>query len=90
MYIVCNGGNMPLLQVRDFPSDIYEEIKLVAKEQRRTIAQQTIVLIKDSLKKVNFEKERRLQALEKSRNMYVSEEAKNIDPVKWIREDRDR
>jgi len=81
---------MPLLQVRDFPSDIYEEIKLVAKEQRRTIAQQTIVLIKDSLKKVNFEKERRLQALEKSRNMYVSEEAKNIDPVKWIREDRDR
>jgi hypothetical protein len=51
MYIVCNGGTMPLLQVRDFPADIYEEIKFKAKSQHRTIAQQTIVLIKDGLGK---------------------------------------
>jgi len=42
---------MPLLQVRDFPADIYEQIKFEAKQQHRTIAQQTIVLIEDGLSK---------------------------------------
>jgi len=40
---------MPLLQVRDFPADIYEEISFEAKQQNRTIAQQTVVLIKKGL-----------------------------------------
>ena len=34
---------MPLLQVRDFPGEIYEQITLEAKRQNITIAQQTIV-----------------------------------------------
>jgi len=81
---------MPLLQVRDFPSDVYEEIKFVAKEQHRTIAQQTIVLIKDGLGKEISSKERRLRALERTRNRFVPEEAKKFDVVKSIREDRER
>jgi len=84
------GACMPLLQVRDFPSDIYEEIKYEAKKQHRTIAQQTIVLIKTGLGKEISEREQRLQALEKIRNMYVSEEEKDYDFVKSIREDRSR
>jgi hypothetical protein len=40
---------MPLLQVRDFPADVYEEISFEAKRQNRTIAQQTIVLIQKGL-----------------------------------------
>jgi hypothetical protein len=93
MYVKCMqqvGGNMPLLQVRDFPGDIYEEIKIEARRQHRTIAQQTIVLIKNGLGKENTEKEKRLQALERSRNRYVPEEVKQFDVVKSIHEDRNR
>jgi hypothetical protein len=81
---------MPLLQVRDFPADIYEEIKYKAKSQHRTIAQQTIVLIKDGLEKEVSGRERRLRALERTRNRFVPEEAKDFDVVKAIREDRNR
>jgi hypothetical protein len=90
MYIVCIGENMPLLQVRDFPADIYEEIKFEAKRQHRTIAQQTIVLIKDGLEKKISGRERRLMALERSRNRVIPKEVKNFDFVKSIREDRNR
>jgi hypothetical protein len=81
---------MPLLQVRDFPADIYELIKFKAKSQHRTIAQQTIVLIKDGLEKEVSGRERRLRALERTRNRFVPEEAKDFDVVKAIREDRNR
>jgi hypothetical protein len=42
---------MPLLQVRDFPDDVYEEIAFEAHRQNRTIAQQTVILIKKALAK---------------------------------------
>ena len=81
---------MPLLQVRNFPEDIYEEISIEAKRQHRTIAQQTIVLIKKGLKKKLSNLERRRLVLERISKMHVPEEAKKIDHVKWIREDRER
>ena len=81
---------MPLLQVRDFPRDIYDEIVFEARRQNRTIAQQAIVLIKKGLGEEISNKERRRQLLEETMKLPVSEEAKKIDVVKWIREDRDR
>ena len=33
---------MPALQVRDFPDDLYEQLKAYAASQHRSIAQQTI------------------------------------------------
>ncbi|WP_461247530.1 ribbon-helix-helix domain-containing protein [Treponema sp. R6D11] len=81
---------MPLLQVRDFPGDVYEQIKFEAKRQHRTIAQQTVVLIKDGLEKEFSGRERRLAALERTRNRFIPEEAKDFDVVKSIREDRNR
>ena len=60
MYTI--GGDMPLLQIRDFPDDV----------------------------KVNANKERRLQSIENSKKIIISEKIKKIDPVKWIREDRNR
>jgi antitoxin FitA len=90
MYIVCNGGNMPLLQVRDFPADIYEEISFEAKRQNRTIAQQTIVLIKKGLGEEISLKEQRRRLLERINSRDIPEIVKAIDPVKFIREDRDR
>jgi len=81
---------MPLLQVRDFPADIYEEIKLEAKQQHRTIAQQTIVLIKDGLGKEVSNKEKRRLLFERINSRDIPEEAKDFDFVKYIREDRNR
>jgi len=90
MYIVCTGGDMPLLQVRDFPADIYEEISFEAKRQNRTIAQQTIVLIKKGLGEEISLKEQRRRLLERINSRDIPESVKAIDPVKLIREDRDR
>jgi len=42
---------MPLLQIRDFPQDIYEELTFEARRQNRTISQQTNVLIKKGFKR---------------------------------------
>ena len=81
---------MPLLQVRDFPQDIYDEIAFEAKMQNRTIAQQTITLIKRALNQEISNQERRRRLLEKTMKMPVSQDAKKIDVVKWIREDRER
>ena len=81
---------MPLLQVRDFPADIYEEITFEARQQNRTIAQQTIVLIKKGLGEEISNKERLRRLLEEISKNDIPEEAKAIDHVKWIREDRNR
>lgn len=40
---------MPALQVRDFPDDLYEQLKERAREEHRSIAQQTIVCVEDYL-----------------------------------------
>ena len=81
---------MPLLQVRDFPADIYEEIAFEAKRQNRTIAQQTIVLIKKGLGEEISNQERLRRVLERINSRVIPDEVKAIDHVKWIREDRNR
>ena len=81
---------MPLLQVRDFPQDIYDEIVFEAKSQNRTIAQQTIALIKKGLGEEISNQERRRRLLKEIKSWEVPEEVKKIDCVKWIREDRER
>jgi hypothetical protein len=95
---------MPLLQVRNFPQDVYDEIALVAREERRTIAQQTIVLLQRALnqrqsdaerlksdeERSNANMERRRKVLERIAAREVPEAVRAFDYVKAIREDRDR
>lgn len=40
---------MPALQVRDFPDDLYEELKAYAERHRRSVAQQTVVAVETML-----------------------------------------
>lgn len=40
---------MPALQVRDFPDDLYEQLKAYAASQHRSVAQQTIVAVEQML-----------------------------------------
>lgn len=37
---------MPLLQVRNFPDDLYEQLALLAHEESRSITQETVSLLK--------------------------------------------
>ncbi len=46
---------MPLLQVRDVPIELYETLSRVAESENRSIAQETIVLLKKAL---NYQEER--------------------------------
>jgi hypothetical protein len=81
---------MPLLQVRDFPEDIYEEITFEARRQHRTIAQQTIMLIKKGLGEEMSNKERRRLAIERTLSRNIPQNAKAVDYAQFVREDRDR
>ena len=40
---------MPPLQVKDFPADVYERLRVCAQEENRSISQQTITIIEDFL-----------------------------------------
>ena len=42
---------MPALQVRDFPEELYEELRLCAQREHRSIAQQAVVAVQKYLAK---------------------------------------
>ena len=81
---------MPLLQVRDCPDDIYQKITRVARREKRTIAQQVLVLLETSLGQEQSNLERRRRLIEKIDQRTVREDVKNIDAVRLIQEDRNR
>ena len=81
---------MPLLQVRDCPEDVYKKIANVARQEKRTIAQQTIVLLEKSLGQEESNIERRRHLIEKLQSRSIPEKVKAVDAVALIREDRDR
>lgn len=81
---------MPLLQVRDIPEDLYENLAKVAKMENRSIAQETIVLLRAAL---NLKEERiskRKKILEEINEISIKNSDKVPDPSLLIREDRDR
>jgi len=84
------GVCMALLQVRDCPDDIYQKISRVARREKRTIAQQVIVMLENSLGQETSNRERRLKVLERISSRDVPMKAQELDAVPLIREDRDR
>ncbi|MCL2652286.1 MAG: hypothetical protein FWD63_00635 [Propionibacteriaceae bacterium] len=81
---------MTLLQVRDFPQDLYEDIGRIAEFERRSIAQQTVVLLRDAVKPPLSDKERRKRIMAEARKRAASLPPVSIPPEVLIREDRDR
>jgi len=82
---------MPSLQVRNLPEHIYQKIVELAKAERRSIAQETIVLLEKALQMVNQDKKRREQLLSRIMQECDFSYSQNIpDPVPLIREDRER
>jgi len=80
---------MPLLQVRDFPDDIYAEISYLARKQNRTIAQEVVTLLKKGLEEETTNRERVRLTLERINSMEVSEAAKKLDSAEIIRQMRE-
>jgi len=81
---------MPLLQVRDVPVELYETLSRVAESENRSIAQETIVLLKKAL---NYQEERgarRKRVLDEIKSMKLANTENFPDPADLIREDRDR
>lgn len=80
---------MPTLQVRDLPEDIYIKLNMIANEENRSIAQQTIVLLKESLG-LRINNKLRRKALLKKLNKKTYPENSEIDQAELIIEDRDK
>ena len=81
---------MPLLQVRDFPPDLYDALSRTAHAENRSIPQQTIVLLKSALEYTYDRKARRQSVLDEIEALQVFDSDKFPDPANLIREDRDR
>ncbi len=81
---------MPLLQVRDIPEDLYEKLATVAQSENRSIAQETIVLLRKALNLTEERMARRKQVLEKISALNIPNAQTFPDPAELIREDRDR
>lgn len=82
-------GGMPTLQVRDLPEDVYVQISYLAEKEHRSLAQESIVLLKEGIAAKLGNKERRRKLLEKMSDLTVDGTA-FPDPVDLIREDRER
>ncbi len=81
---------MPLLQVRDFPAEVYESLAKVAKEDNRSISQETIVLLRSALNQKEGRRSRRRRVLDEIDEMNLGDTDNFPDPALLIREDRDR
>jgi hypothetical protein len=81
---------MPLLQVRDFPKELYDTISRTAEAENRSIPQQTIALLKTALNVTQERKVRRKAVLLEIDNFNIKDAEKIPDPAQLVREDRDR
>jgi hypothetical protein len=81
---------MALLQVRNFPDDLYEEIGRIARSERRTIAQQTVVAVENGLRANRLGVEKRREALQRTISRDLPDAVTTADVVRMIREDRER
>ena len=81
---------MPTLQVRDVPEHLYRRLVDLAEKERRSLAQQTVVLLAKGLDAETDPKARRRRVLEKIKQLDLGRGKSLPDAVKMIREDRNR
>jgi plasmid stability protein len=81
---------MPLLQVRDFPDDLYDTLSRTAKNDNRSIAQETIVLLRRALGQPEARISRREAVLKEIQKVTLQNSDSFPEPADLIREDRGR
>jgi hypothetical protein len=80
---------MPTLQVRDLPQELYNKLSYLAEKEHRSLAQQTIVLLKEGVESRLDNQNRRRELLESFKGLGVDSTGLP-SPVEMIREDRDK
>ena len=82
---------MAILQVRDVPDDLYENLSAIAKLENRSISQETIVLLKNALQLKTERIAKRKSVLAEIDQLNHHKKQKYFpNPEDLIREDRDR
>jgi antitoxin FitA len=79
---------MATLQVRELPATVYEQLKYCAQQDHRSIAQETIVLLQESIDRRLSGKSRRAAALAGFKGL-SDDTRRYSDPVESIRKDRE-
>lgn len=80
---------MPSLQVRNLPEDLYHQLNYLASKDHRSLAQETVVLLKESVEARMANQARRKRLLENYQGLGI-DTSDFPDPAKLIREDRNR
>ena len=89
MLLLVNGGPMPILQIRDLPKPLYEKLKDLALQERRSLSQQAIVTLEKGLTAGSrVERQYVLAELRKAESLRFPKGL--TSPATLIREDRDR
>jgi len=82
---------MPSLQVRDLPEHIYQKLQQNAEAEHRSLAQQAVITLAKGLKISTDPKTKRRKALQSMEELSNQLSQYSLsDPVKRIREDRER
>ena len=80
---------MPTLQVRDLPEDVYVQLNYLAEKEHRSMAQETIVMLKEGIVSRLGNKERRKKLLDTA-NVLDIDGVILPDAADLIRKDRER
>ena len=82
---------MPTLQIRDVPLHIYDELVRQAGRERRSLAQQAVAVLAKGIGVPVDVKAQRKEVLKRIRETIDRGATRHLtDPVKLIREDRNR
>jgi len=81
---------MPTLQVRELPEDVYYRLQRKAQQEHRSIAQETIVLLRRALDASEIQRSRRTEALERIAQRQIPHVPDFPSSEEVVREDRDR
>lgn len=80
---------MPTLQVRDLPEEIYAQLNYLAEKENRSLAQETIVVLREGIVLKLGNRERRMKLLDERIDLGINGDSLP-DPVALVREDRER
>lgn len=81
---------MPTLQVRELPEDVYYRLQERARREHRSIAQETVVLLRKALDDAEVQRDRRSRALERISRQRPPQVEGFPASDEVVREDRDR
>ena len=81
---------MPSLQVRNLPDHVYAILQQAANKENRSLAQETIYLLKKALNMTDGNHEKRKAILKKISDTVTSNYNDLPEPAAMVREDRSR